>query len=79
MNGLTEFAEIPGPITNFDCATFLNKYDLRAPVAANWFVAIYTSESPFSGKPFHGNDVPAIWRKDLDQAALRPTGNYQKP
>jgi hypothetical protein len=53
------------PITNFDHRGFLSKYHLLDPVASNWFVAIYTSEQPFSGKPFHGNDVSATWHRDL--------------
>jgi hypothetical protein len=45
---------------------------LSTPVADNYFVALYTSISPFSGKPFQGNDVTAAWHKDLGKGALRP-------
>ena len=74
-----EFAEVAGPITNFDHVAFLKKYQLSDPVAANWFVALYTSVSPFSGKAFQGNDVTATWHKDLGQGALRPVANPAKP
>ena len=77
--GRIEFAEVTGPITNFDHAAFLKKYQLEAPLAANWFVAVYTSESPFSGKPFQGNDVTATWHKDLGKSELRPSVNRAKP
>ena len=59
-----DFDPVPDPITNFDYRGFLGKYQLGDPVASNWFVAIYTSEQPFSGKPFHGNDVSATWHQD---------------
>ena len=65
-----EFDPISDPVTNFDYRGFLNKYRLRDPVASNWFVAIYTSEPPFSGKPFHGNDVSATWHQDLGKGDL---------
>jgi urea transport system substrate-binding protein len=64
------FDPVPDPITNFDYRGFLNKYRLRDPVASNWFVAVYTSEQPFSGKPFHGNDVTATWHQDLGKGEL---------
>lgn len=73
QSGPIEYADLPSPITNFDHAAFLKKYHLGTPVASNWFVAVYTSESPFSGRPFHGNDVDATWHKDLGQGALRPS------
>lgn len=79
QGGPLEFSEVTGPITNFDHAAFLTKYDLKAPVAANWFVAVYTSESPFSGKPFQGNDVSAAWHKDLGKGELRPVRDRSKP
>ena len=53
-----DFAPVTGPITNFDFKKFLQTYQLESPAPSNFFVAIYTSESPFSGKPFHGNDSP---------------------
>ena len=65
-----EFGSVPDPITNFDYRAFLNKYRLRDLVASNWFVAIYMSEQPFSGKPFHGNDVLATWHQDLGKGEL---------
>jgi hypothetical protein len=67
-----DFAPVKGPITNFDLAKFLRTYHLREPMAANFFVAVYTSESPFSGKPFHGNDVSRDWHKDIREGALAP-------
>lgn len=71
-----EFAEVPSPITNFDHAAFLKKYQLSAPVATNWFVAVYASESPFSGKPFHGNNVANTWHEDLGLGALLPSSHF---
>ena len=65
-----EFDQAPDPITNFDYRGFLSRYRLLGPVASNWFVAIYTSEQPFSGKPFHGNDVSATWHQDLGSGDL---------
>jgi hypothetical protein len=53
-----DFAALSGPITNCDYLTFLDTYQLGDPQASNFFVAIYTSESPFSGKPFHGTISP---------------------
>ncbi|MGH8045888.1 MAG: YbhB/YbcL family Raf kinase inhibitor-like protein [Chthoniobacterales bacterium] len=64
------FAEVTGPITNFDLAKFLSTYQLTDPKAANFFVAIYTSESPFSGKAFQGNDVSKTWHADLGKGQL---------
>lgn len=66
------FAELLGPITNFDHSTFLDNYRLGDPKAFNYFVAVYISESPFSGKAFHGNDVSAVWHQDLDKGKLVP-------
>jgi urea transport system substrate-binding protein len=65
-----EFDDVPDQLTNFDYRGFLRKYNLNEPVASNWFVAIYTSESPFSGKPFRGNDVSATWHQDLGTGEL---------
>jgi len=65
-----EFAPVTGPITNFDFKKFLETYQLENPVASNFFVAIYTSESPFSGKRFHGNDVSQTWHKDYGKGQL---------
>jgi hypothetical protein len=65
-----DFAPVTGPITNFDFKKFLRTYQLENPAASNFFVAIYTSESPFSGKPFHGNDVSQTWHKDYGKGEL---------
>ena len=68
-----EFAAVSGPITNFDYSTFLDTYKLGDPKASNFFVAIYTSESPFSGKPFHGNDVSGVWHRSYGKGKLAPS------
>jgi len=65
-----EFAAVTGPITNYDFAKFLKTYQLGDPAASNFFVAIYTSESPFSGKAFQGNDVSKSWHKDYGEGHL---------
>jgi hypothetical protein len=65
-----EFAAVTGPITNYHFAKFLETYRLGDPAASNFFVAIYTSESPFSGKAFHGNDVSKNWHKDYGKGQL---------
>jgi hypothetical protein len=65
-----EFDPPSDPLTNFDYLGFLSRYHLTDPVASNWFVAIYTSESPFSGRPFRGNDVSATWHQDLGMGEL---------
>jgi hypothetical protein len=65
-----DFAAVTGPITNFDYSTFLDTYQLGDPKASNFFVAIYTSESPFSGKPFHGNDVSGVWHLGYGKGKL---------
>jgi hypothetical protein len=65
-----DFAPVTGPITNFDFKKFLQTYQLENSAASNFFMAIYTSESPFSGKPFHGNDVSQTWHKDYGKAQL---------
>ena len=70
--GRIPFGPVTGPITNFDAESFLQTYQLGTPVAANWFVALFTSESPFSGKPFSGNDVTATWHKGRGKDPLRP-------
>jgi len=67
-----DFAALPDSITNFDAAAFLEKYRLGTPKAANVFVAIFTSESPFSGRAFHGNDVSGTWHQGYGQAKLTP-------
>ncbi len=67
-----KFAKLTGSITNFDHKKFLEAYQLENPVASNFFVAIYTSESPFSGNPFKGNDVSKTWHKDLGKGHLTP-------
>jgi Phosphatidylethanolamine-binding protein len=68
-----DFAAVTGPITNFDYSTFLDTYQLGDPKASNFFVAIYTSESPFSGKPFHGNDVSGVWHQGYGKGKLAPS------
>ena len=68
-----DFAAVTGPITNFDYSTFLDTYKLGDPKASNFFVAIYTSESPFSGKPFHGNDVSGVWHRSYGKGKLAPS------
>lgn len=70
QSGPLEFASVPDPITNFDHNAFLKKYNLADPVASNYFMAVYTSESPFSGKSFTGNDVSKTWHKDLGKGKL---------
>jgi len=67
-----DFAEVSGPITNFDDSAFLDTYKLGTPKASNFFVVIYTSESPFSGKPFHGNDISAVWHHAYGKGQLAP-------
>jgi len=66
----TQFAALPDAITNFDHAAFIKNYALGTPKAANFFVAIYTSESPFSGKAFHGNDVSGSWHQGYGKGKL---------
>jgi phosphatidylethanolamine-binding protein (PEBP) family uncharacterized protein len=66
------FAALPDAITNFDHVAFLERYHFGAPKAANFFVAIFTSESPFSGKAFHGNDVSRVWHQDYGKGKLAP-------
>ena len=66
------FAALTGEIVNFDLASFLRAYKLGMPKASNYFVTVYTSESPFSGKAFHGNDVSGSWHRDLGQGKLTP-------
>ena len=68
-----DFAALSGPITNFDDANFRDTYHLGAPKASNFFVAIYVSGSPFSGKPFQGNDVSKTWHHDYGKGKLTPS------
>jgi len=68
-----DFAAVTGPITNFGYSAFLDTYQLGEPKASNFFVAIYTSESPFSGKPFHGNDVSGVWHQGYGKGKLAPS------
>ena len=68
-----QFAALPDSITNFDHVAFIEKYHLGAPKASNFFVAIFTSESPFSGKAFHGNDVSGVWHQGHGKGTLPPT------
>ena len=65
-----DFDPLRDPITNFDYRAFLSRNRLFEPMASNWFVAVYTSEQPFSGKTFHGNDVSATWHRDLGKGNL---------
>jgi phosphatidylethanolamine-binding protein (PEBP) family uncharacterized protein len=67
-----DFAALSGPITNFDDANFRDTYHLGGPKASTFFVAIYLSESPFSGKPFQGNDVSKTWHQDYGKGNLTP-------
>jgi phosphatidylethanolamine-binding protein (PEBP) family uncharacterized protein len=67
-----DFAAATGPITNFDYSAFFDTYQLGDPKASNFFVAIYTSESPFSGKLFHGNDVSGVWHQGYGKGKLAP-------
>src|SRR5256714_476006 len=67
-----DFAALPDSITSFDYVTFLERYRLGDPEASNFFVAIYTSESPFSGKAFHGNDVSGVWHRGYGKGKLAP-------
>lgn len=67
-----DFAPLSGPITNFDDSGFRDTYHLGEPKASNFFVAIYISESPFSGKAFHGNDVSKTWHQDYGKGKLAP-------
>jgi hypothetical protein len=66
------FAALPESITSFEYARFLKRYHLGDPEASNFFVVIYTSESPFSGKAFHGNDVSGVWHQDYGKGKLAP-------
>src|SRR5215203_542019 len=63
--GHINFAPLPRSIVNFDYLRFLETYQLGVPQASNHFVAVYTSQSPFSGRPFQGNDVSAVWHKNF--------------
>lgn len=64
------FAPLSGTITNFDDSAFRDTYHLGESKASNFFVAIYISESPFSGKAFHGNDVSKTWHQDYGKGKL---------
>lgn len=66
------FAALSGPVTNFDYASFLKTYKLGDPLAYNFCVAIYTSDSPFSGNAFQGNDVSRLWHQDYGKGKLAP-------
>ena len=67
-----QFAPLPDSVTSFDHAAFIEKYRLGSPKASNFFVAIYTSELPFSGKAFHGNDVSGSWHQGYGKGKLAP-------
>jgi len=67
-----KFAALSGPVTNFDYSKFIETYQLGQPKASNYFVAIYTSESPFSGKPFSGHDVSQVWHQGYGEGTLAP-------
>src|SRR3984893_17721851 len=65
-----DFAALFRPITHFDYLTFLDIYRLGDPQASNFFVVIYTSESPLSGNPsmetiFPESDIGARERGNL--------------
>ena len=66
------FAAVPEPITNFAYVAFLKTHCLAKPVASTFFVVVYTSESPFSGKDFHGNGVSEIWHQGYGTGILAP-------
>ena len=66
------FAALPESITSFEYARFLKRYHFGDPEASNFFVVIYTSELPFSGKAFHGNDVSGVWHQDYGKGRLAP-------
>jgi hypothetical protein len=66
------FRPLGDSIINFDYSAFIERHRLGRPIASNFFVAIYTSVSPFSGKPFHGNAVADTWHQDLGEGALAP-------
>ncbi|MBB3060913.1 YbhB/YbcL family Raf kinase inhibitor-like protein [Microbulbifer rhizosphaerae] len=70
--GRIAFESLSTSVVNFDYRAFINKYRLGQPVASNYFVAVYTSVSPFSGKLFHGNDVEGMWHRDLGEGELVP-------
>jgi Phosphatidylethanolamine-binding protein len=70
--GIIDFAPMSGAITNFDYSAFCNRYNLTEPKVSNYFVAIYASKSPFSGKPFSGNDVSTTWHRDYGKGRLLP-------
>lgn len=70
--GTTAYAQLRQPITNFDYKGFLKYYKLEDPVCSNFFVGLYTSCSPFDGKPFTGNDIEAIWHNPPKQGLLHP-------
>ena len=62
-----DFAALSGPITNFDYSTFLDTYQLGDPKASNFFVAIYTSESPFLTLPWERcfrSLAPRLWERE---------------
>jgi phosphatidylethanolamine-binding protein (PEBP) family uncharacterized protein len=67
-----DFAPLSGTITNFNDSSFIDTYHLGVPKASNFCVVIYTSESPFSGKAFHGNDVSGVWHQGYGNAKLSP-------
>ncbi len=72
QNKAISFVPLHSAITNFDYADFIEKYKLGKPKASNYFVAVHVSQSPFSGKPFHGNDVSKNWHKDFGKGKLAP-------
>ena len=70
-----EFAVLSGPVTNFDYASFLEKYHLRRPEASNFFVAMYTSQPPFfrKGVPrkrLSGSLAPRLWNRKACAASV---------
>jgi hypothetical protein len=67
-----KFKPLSGSILTFNYSAFLHTYELGAPKASNFFVVVYISASPFSGKPFHGNDVSGVWHRDYGKGKLTP-------
>ncbi len=72
QNKAISYAPLHPAITNFNYANYIEKYKLGKAKASNYFVAVHVSVSPFSGKPFHGNDVSKNWHKDFGKGKLAP-------
>jgi hypothetical protein len=65
-----DFKPLSGPITNYNYTVFFKKYGLSEPAASNFFVCIYVSGSPFTGRAFHGNEVSSIWHRNYGKGNL---------